>query len=464
MPQGRPVPDRGARVVVPFGPRRVIGVVTGAADGREERELKDVLDVVDEAPVVPVPLLDLATWMSDHYLAPPGECLRLVMPPDGVRASRAVARLLSPEAPSGDPVVEALRAGPQRVSTLARRLKSDPTSRLARLRRSGIVAVDQDLAARGFRHVQVAVLTEAPIAARGKAQVQVLDRLRAAGGRARVAELVRDRPSLRGAVERLAEAGALRVEEGRDARQPDVMAGAVAGRPEPTVDQAQALAVLGEAVSRGGYAPFVLHGVTGSGKTEVYFRTAEAALAAGRGVILLLPEIALTPVVVRAAVARFGPTVAVLHSELSAGERHDQWWRIREGESRMVVGARSAVFAPVTDVGLIVVDEEHEAAYKQEESPRYHGRDVAAVRAKLEAAPVVLGSATPSLETHANAVKGKYLRLVLPSRIGPRGLPRVEVVDRREVMKAGGDPILTPPLLESLAARLARREQSLLLL
>src|SRR5262249_55559561 len=186
-------------------------------------------------------------------------------------------------------------------------------------------------------------------------------------------------------------------------------------------------------------------------------RAAEAALAAGRGVILLLPEIALTPMVVRAAVARFGPTVAVLHSELSAGERHDQWWRIREGESRMVVGARSAVFAPVTDVGLIVVDEEHEAAYKQEESPRYHGRDVAVVRAKLEAAPVVLGSATPSLETHANAVKGKYRRLVLPSRIGPRGLPRVEVVDRREGMKAGGDPIPTPPPLQTLAPRPAPR-------
>jgi len=204
--------------------------------------------------------------------------------------------------------------------------------------------------------------------------------------------------------------------------------------------------------------------VTGSGKTEVYFRAAEAAVEAGRGVILLLPEIALTPRLVRAAVGRFGPTVAVLHSELSAGERHDQWWRIREGESRIVIGARSAVFAPVPDLGLLIVDEEHEGAYKQEDSPRYHARDVAVMRAKLESVPVILGSATPSLESHANAAKGKYRRLALPVRIGPRGLPRVEVVDRRETMKAGADPILTPPLREALAECLARKEQSLLLL
>jgi primosomal protein N' (replication factor Y) len=459
------VPERGARVVAPFGPRRVIGVVTAALDGDAAgRELKDVLDVVDESPLVPPPLLDLAAWMADHYLAPPGECYRLILPPDGVRASRAIARLVQPEAPPGDAVVDALRAGPLRISTLSRRLGGDPASRLARLRRSGVVAVEQDLASRGFRLVQVAVLADPSFGPRGKAQADVLERLRAAGGRAPVAELVRERPSRRGAVDRLAEQGTLRIEEERDVRSPGVMAGDVAARPEPTADQARVLEVLAEAVRAGGYAPFVLHGVTGSGKTEVYFRAAEAAVAAGRGMILLLPEIALTPMLVRAATARFGGTVAVLHSELSAGERHDQWWRIREGESRVAIGARSAVFAPMPDLGLIVVDEEHESAYKQEESPRYHARDVAVMRAKLESVPVVLGSATPSLESHANAAKGKYRRLALPFRIGPRGLPRVEIVDRRESIKSGADPILTPLLREALAERLARKEQSLLLL
>ena len=465
VPEQFRLPERGARVVAPFGPRRVIGVVTATLDGEAAgRELKDVFDVVDESPLVPTPLLDLAAWMAEHYVAPPGECYRLILPPDGVRASRAVARLLRPDAPPGDAVVEALRERPLRVSTLSRRLEGDPAARLARLRRAGLVAIEQDLGARGFRRVQVASIADGSVAPRGKAQAEVLERLRNAGGRAPVAELVRDRPSLRGAVDRLAELGALTVEDERETRGPGVMVGQVAARPKPTPDQERVLGVLTEAVTKGGYAPFVLHGVTGSGKTEVYFRAAEAALAAGRGVVILLPEIALTPFAVRAAVARFGPTVAVLHSELSAGERHDQWWRIREGDSRIVIGARSAVFAPVPDLGLIVVDEEHESAYKQEESPRYHARDVAVMRAKLESVPVVLGSATPSLESHANAVKGKYRRLTLPVRIGPRGLPRVEIVDRREAMKAGADPILTPPLREALADRLARKEQSLLLL
>jgi primosomal protein N' (replication factor Y) len=217
-------------------------------------------------------------------------------------------------------------------------------------------------------------------------------------------------------------------------------------------------------MERGGFAPFLLHGVTGSGKTEVYFRLAEQALAAGRSALFLVPEIALTPLLVRAARARFGDEVAIQHSELSAGERHDQWWRIREGDARVVIGARSAVFAPLPSLGVLVVDEEHEGAYKQEESPRYHGRDVAVMRGTLEGAVVVLGSATPSVESHANALKGKYRRLVLGTRIGVHGMPRVEIVDRRAVLRAGGDPILSPALREALEDRLARREQSLLLL
>src|SRR5262249_54615014 len=195
-----------------------------------------------------------------------------------------------------------------------------------------------------------------------------------------------------------------------------------------------------------------------------YFRAAERALEQGRGVLVLVPEIALTPLLVRAAVARFGDTVSVLHSELSVGERHDQWWRIREGDSRVVVGARSAVFAPIPELGLIVVDEEHEASYKQEESPRYNARDVAVMRGTLEGAVVVLGSATPSVESNANALKGKYTRLTLPSRIGPHGHPQIEIVDRRQILRSGGDPILTPPLREALAERLRRGEQALLLL
>ena len=470
VPEGVGVPSRGVRVLVPFGPRRVIGLVTGQASVLPDT-LKDVLEVLDEVPLVPPPLLDLAAWMAEHYLAPPGECYRLVLPPAGVRASRAIVRLAEatprPVAggPDPDPLVEALREGPLRLSTLAKRLGRDPTARLARLRREGRVEVEQDLARPGFRQIRIALLTAAARESKpkGRAQAEVLGRLTAAGGRAPVADVVRDRPSLRGALVRLIAHGAVLLEEERAVRTPDMLEGPAKLRPEATTDQRAALEPILDAVG-GGFAPFLLHGVTGSGKTEVYFRAIERVLEQGRSALLLVPEIALTPLLVRAAVGRLGGIVSVLHSELSAGERHDQWWRLREGDARVAIGARSAVFAPLPELGLVIVDEEHEAAYKQDESPRYHGRDVAVMRARLEGAVVLLGSATPSLESNHNARTGKYRRLVLPSRIGSQGMARVDIVDRRKALKAGSDPILTPALRDALAERVERKEQSLLLL
>ena len=464
MPEGVPVPERGVRVLVPFGSRRMIGVVVGAGADAGGRTLKEIAQVLDESPLAEPALLDLAAWMAEHYLAPPGECYRLVLPPAGVRASRAVVRIVRPGEGLNDPVLRQLQDGPLRLSALGKRLGRDPQGSVLRLRRVGLVEVEQAIDAPGFHEVRVAVLADPPVAPRGRAQSEVLARLQAAGGRARVADLVRGRPSLRGAVARLAERGGLRLEDERDVRTPGGLPVRATEAVVPTPDQEAALSPLLGAVERGAFRPFLLHGVTGSGKTEVYFRVVEAALARGRGAIVLVPEIGLTPMLVRAARSRFGATVAVVHSELSAGERHDQWWRIREGEARVVVGARSAVFAPVPELGLVVVDEEHDGAYKQDESPRYHGRDVAVMRARLEACPAVLGSATPSVESHANALRGKYQRLLLPRRIGPQGLPRVEIVDRRAVLKAGGDPILSPVLRDALAARLARRQQSLVLL
>ncbi len=463
VPEALPLPDRGARVLVPFAGRRVVGVVTGA--GEPFDKLKDVVDVLDEVSLVTPPLLDLAAWMADHYLAPPGECYRLLLPPAGVQASRAVARLVAPLAgPHSDPVLDALRAGPVRVASLMRRLGRDPSARLARLRDAGVVSIEQQIEQPGFRQVQLAVLKQDRPSVRGSAQTEVVGRLQRAGGRQRVADLIRDKPSLRGAVSRLAALGIVGIESERQMRASEILEGPGVRSLTASGAQEQAIRPLEAAIEAAAFRPFLLHGVTASGKTEVYFRAAECALAHARGALFLVPEIALTPMLVRAASARFGGAVSLLHSELSAGERHDQWWRIREGESRVVVGARSALFAPIPELGLIVVDEEHEAAYKQDESPRYHGRDAAVMRAKLEGATVVLGSATPSLESHANAVAGKYQRIALPNRVSPRGLPRVEIVDRREVMKAGGDPILTPALALALGERLTRGEQSLLLL
>ncbi len=211
--------------------------------------------------------------------------------------------------------------------------------------------------------------------------------------------------------------------------------------------------------------PVLLFGVTGSGKTEVYLQAIAAELEAGRGAIVLVPEIALTPQTVSRFAGRFGSRVAVLHSALSDGERYDEWHRIRTGEARVVVGPRSAVFAPVRDLGLIVVDEEHDTSYKQEETPRYHARDVAVMRARFEGCRVVLGSATPSLETWYNARRGKYAVALMPSRVEGRELPSVTLVDMEDEMRRTGRvPIFSQTLLDAISARLARGEQSILFL
>ena len=290
----------------------------------------------------------------------------------------------------------------------------------------------------------------------GRAQAAVLERLRAAGGRARVADLVRDRPSLRGAVGRLAETGALRLVDGARRRDAARACRRATRRPSlPTPGPGGgARARSSTAVERGG-VPAVPAPRRDRQRQDrgVLPCASRRRSPRGRGAIILVPEIALTPMLVRAARSRFGATVSVLHSELSAGERHDQWWRIREGEARVVVGARSAVFAPIPDLGLVVVDEEHDGAYKQEESPRYHARDVAVMRARLEGCPVVLGSATPSLESHANALRGQ-VRAARPARgaSGRRACRAVEIVDRREVLRGGRRPDPEPG-----AARGARR-------
>jgi primosomal protein N' (replication factor Y) len=215
---------------------------------------------------------------------------------------------------------------------------------------------------------------------------------------------------------------------------------------------------------------FLLHGVTGSGKTEIYLQAIAHALEQGQGAIVLVPEIALTPQTVERFKARFSSgklqtLVAVLHSHLSAGERHDEWHKIRQGRARIVIGARSAIFAPVEPLGLIIVDEEHESTYKQEETPRYHARDVAVMRGQMEGAVTVLGSATPSLESFYNCKQGKFTLLDLPERVDNQKLPHVRVVDMRQTARDGkGPPIFSPQLKEAITQRLERKEQTILFL
>src|SRR5262249_30133359 len=229
--------------------------------------------------------------------------------------------------------------------------------------------------------------------------------------------------------------------------------------------QQVALARLREAVAAREFSGTLLHGVTGSGKTAVYLAAMRSVLEAGRSAILLVPEIGLTPAVAADLHQVFGDEVAILHSALSDAERAEQWHRIRRGEARMVVGTRSAIFAPVSDLALIIVDEEQDSSYKQEETPRYHARDVAVMRAKMADAVVVLGSATPSLESYFNAKKSKYALLEMPDRVEKRPLPEVEIVDmRQEFQETGQEQVIARKLMQEIRDRLERKEQVMVLL
>ncbi len=303
-------------------------------------------------------------------------------------------------------------------------------------------------------------------------QLALMAELAGCGGRERVRELqarMATRGVPPGTLGTLVRRGLVRLEEAAQAFHVSGL-GQKAGKRfahEHVLNEAQteALASIAVALDKGGFQPHLLYGVTGSGKTAVYVAAMQRALAAGKSALLLVPEIGLTPATAAQMVAAFGSEVALLHSQLTPDERAEQWHRVRRGEARVVVGTRSAVFAPLMDLGLILVDEEHDASYKQEETPRYHGRDVAVMRAKLRGCTVVLGSATPSLESWQNAETGRYTRLEMLARVADRPLPEVESIDMREEFRATGqEQLFSRQLLEETRATLDRGEQAILLL
>jgi primosomal protein N' (replication factor Y) len=358
------------------------------------------------------------------------------------------------------------------VATLLRRRGLHDA--LTALERDGFVTLTQPLRGRAdaSRTVRIAVLTAQGTDAiidstLGVRQRAALDLLRGAPEGIAVASLA-EQGIASSSVARLVRAGLVSVERRRVERDPfqDSHQRATAGAQLTLTDeQAGALEQLSALATTGEYRAALLHGVTGSGKTEIYLRLARAVQASGRSVLLMVPEIALTPAASMAFRRAFGGRVAIQHSGLSDGERYDQWQRIRRGDVDVVVGTRSAVFAPLSSLGLIVVDEEHDGSYKQEENPRYNGRDVAVVRARNAGALVVLGSATPSLESYFNAENGRYARVTLPNRVLARPMADVRVVDMREEFAARGpDVILSSTLQEALAMRLDRREQAIVLL
>lgn len=470
----------GCRLVVPFGTRKLTGVVLACHDGPPPAAVRQALRLLDADPVLDDELLSLGRWIAAYYCAPLGEVLRGMLPLAAeirrgkvyslTDAGRDAARQLLFDTAPDDLVSELLRALERRPISAAYLLKKFPLAAhaLKSLERRGMIAVEEVQTERDplrapSEKLRIERIPDAePPARLPKAERELLAFLHLHPGSHNLKEVEAMVRNASTAARSLARKKLLALEP-----ETAPMAAAEAARPPHTLNPAQQAAFdrIRGAIAARRFETFLLHGVTGSGKTEVYLRAIEAAQACGRGALLLVPEIALTPAVAGQFFARFGDRVAILHSAFTDSERSEQWRRIRSGAAGVVVGTRSGVFAPVRNLGLIVVDEEHDGSYKQEETPRYNGRDVAIVRARAAGACVVLGSATPSLESRYNAERGKYTLLTLPDRIEQRPMPEVELVDMRtEFLETRRQATFSRRLLEALAGRLANGEQSIVLL
>jgi len=505
----------GSRLLVPFGRKLVTAYVVALHDELdpsvelEEVEIKEAEELLDAEPLVTPEVLEITRWIADYYAAPWGEVIKAALPaglnatveqvltvtPDGRdelarlpprRAATAKARVLRLVAEETEVTLRrvATEVGPARAAAAVRQLESSGWLTVHHRQRTALARTKRRKAVRLLPPRAGASGSDSHENGAGEAgrngrdggngggreltvqQRSVVETLIARGGEMLFAELVEASGAGPSAVQSLERRGLVEV-FAREIRR-DPLAGAKLPAADDlvlTAEQREALAEIETAIDARGFKAFLLHGVTGSGKTEIYIRAMRSALRQGRSAMMLVPEIALTPVFSRRLRAHFGDAVAIFHSSLTAGERFDEWGRIRRGEARVVIGTRSAVFAPVRNLGVIVVDEEHESSYRQAESPYYNGRDTAVVRAHRERAIVVLGSATPSLESFHNARAGKYRYLELPNRIANRAMASAEIVDMRSVFaRAGKAQPLSDELLAAVAETHGRGEQSIILL
>lgn len=439
----RPLVDMGSRVKVPFGHRQVLGVVTQVVDESPHANLKSIVKVVGGKSLITPKILDLARWIADYYCCPLEIALKSVLPETVRREKEAWKKRLFVRALTRTEDLPKLTKKQAYVWNIIEEWRELPLQELAKLAETTADTVRR-LEDKGLVLISSQTIDRDPYA-----NEQILPTT--------PLEL---NPEQAKALERI-----LAVLESPKGRQDaDHTTQGVSGIP-PEKERSD-----GSKPPSPTSKTFLLHGVTGSGKTEVYLQAIARCLELGRGAIVLVPEISLTPQTVERFKARFssGPQrtlVAVLHSHLSAGEKHDEWHKIRQGRAKIVIGARSAIFAPVDPLGLIIVDEEHEHSYKQEEAPRYHARDLAVVRGQREGAVVVLGTATPSMESFYNAGKEKYQLLELPHRADNAKMPIVRVVDmRQEMRRQKGSPIFSVQLREAILQRLERKEQTILFL
>ncbi|GED58342.1 primosomal protein N' [Brevibacillus formosus] len=479
----RPLIRIGSRVVVPFGPRQLQGYVIGIVEDDEaipdRSRLKDVVQVQDDTPPLTPELLKMSEWMSKQYLCPWVTAVQAMLP--------AVLKGKSEKWLTATDALDEEACGRSGLLWELFRKRQIPLSEVEKQFaeeyllvpgwiQSGLLATEYQVRDRITRKQQSFVrslldegkLEEAigSLPARAEQMRRVLQLMLMHKEQSLSVQMLRDEYGItRSPLKSLESKGWIAIEQVEVYRDP------YANRrfqdkqkPVFTPVQEAALTPILQSIESGTYASYLLHGVTGSGKTEVYLEAIERTLEKGREAIFLVPEISLTPQMVERFKARFGADVAVLHSALSQGERYDEWRKIIRNQVKVVVGARSAIFAPFRNVGLIVIDEEHESSYKQEETPRYHAREVALWRAKENQGVLVMGSATPALETYALATRGRYELLRMPERVGNRPMPEVHVVDMREELQAQNRSMFSRKLHEMIADRLAKEEQMVIFL
>ena len=502
-------PAVGARVLVPFSGQRLMGVVLRVHSDAPAAEIivKPVQQVLDDVPLLPDELMRLAEWIAQYYVAPLGEVLRGMLPlqaevkrtllyriadqgrtvlhEGAAKGSSRRSKLSAEDQTREYAVLNALEQGSALKLAAVRSATGANKDLLEGMVRKRWLTREVEAADRDARRIEkiVRLVDDVRLPKLNVNQMAVMEEVATAGGTLRLAALratlrerkaIDDRGDLVSAavpestLATLVRRGLLVLQDAPEAfRMGALLVPGKKHAHEHTLNasQAAALASLTAALDKGGFLPHLLYGVTGSGKTAVYVAAMRRALDAGKSALLLVPEIGLTPAMLGQMHAAFAGDVALLHSQLTPDERAEQWHRIRRADARIVVGTRSAVFAPVQDLALIIVDEEHDSSYKQEETPRYHGRDVAVMRAKLLGIPVVLGSATPSMESWANAERGRYTPLRMMERVNHRALPAVELVDMRaEFRDTGSDNIFSRALIDETQATLDRGEQAIILL
>ncbi|MBP2635652.1 MAG: priA [Firmicutes bacterium] len=483
IPEHLPITDIGWRVLVPFGNRKVEGFVVGL-EAETSEGLKPILDVLDDYPWFDNNMLETATWLHNYYLCSLAEAMRLFIPgQSGIKTQKAyqtstvlteddIAALLIKKPEEYRAIFTYIdEQGPVTLSDLMK--KSGNIAGMIKffLQHKLIIAADM-VAKRG--KAATTKIIELAVTRETAAQIEeTLPKTKTAQRRL-LAELLtkpeittvdlRNLAISSATVNNLIEQGLIK------SRHVSVFRNSYDGQRQQapeltlTLEQVQALNQIAPAIQAGIHESFLIHGVTGSGKTQVYIKAVAEARQQNRQAIVLVPEIALTSQIVARFQAAFGEDVVVMHSKLSVGERYDAWRRMSTGQAGIVIGARSALFAPVNQLGLIIIDEEHEFTYKQEETPRYHARDVAMTRARLAGATVILGSATPAIETYYQAAQGKHRLISMTKRVDDIPMPQVAIVDMRQELAQGRRSVISLPLQNLLTETLAKKEQAIILL